>query len=288
LAFTLVELLVVIAIIGVLIAILLPAVQAAREAARRMSCTNNQKQIVLAMHNYHDALQTFPWGARSLSMGTWAIQILPFIEKNQIAEQYDWSNSFGAEPNKTLLTNLVISAYTCPSDGNNNKPSVTLNYLRLHNYVVCMGRDGVYHPFGSNPFPAGMDLRNGLSDGVTPGGGQSNFRAVFTTSCLDRVTLTFPYPLTTAIEHIYDGTSNTVALSETVQGVSSATDADCRGQIWTGYACFFNTNQTPNTTLPDIDTTSTGTSHSRHPLSLINTTGSSDADYNYTRLSARS
>src|SRR5574344_2087970 len=88
--FTLVELLVVIAIIGILIGLLLPAVQAAREAARRMSCSNNIRQIGLAMHNYHDALKTFPPGkitdpqADFSDKGNyfgWAALLLPFCEQ---------------------------------------------------------------------------------------------------------------------------------------------------------------------------------------------------------------
>jgi prepilin-type N-terminal cleavage/methylation domain-containing protein len=79
--FTLVELLVVIAIIGILIALLLPAVQAAREAARRMQCTNNLKQIALAMHTYHDALRSFPLGSSREANGfTWYSFILPYID----------------------------------------------------------------------------------------------------------------------------------------------------------------------------------------------------------------
>src|SRR5437016_2443496 len=79
--FTLIELLVVIAIIAVLIALLLPAVQSAREAARRAQCTNNLKQIGLAMHNYHDQVGTFPPGFKGVDWGTWLVWVLPYIEQ---------------------------------------------------------------------------------------------------------------------------------------------------------------------------------------------------------------
>ena len=89
LAFTLVELLVVIAIIGILIGLLLPAVQAAREAARRMSCTNNLKQIGLALHNYESALKTFPPSTVSIGGSAsqpWSAQafLLPYLEGGTI------------------------------------------------------------------------------------------------------------------------------------------------------------------------------------------------------------
>src|SRR5262245_35182898 len=95
--FTLVELLVVIAIIGVLVALLLPAVQQAREAARRMTCTNNLKQIGIALHNHHDVKLTFPPGALNTGHNgtpvytTWTIEILPFMEQQALYNQYDQS-----------------------------------------------------------------------------------------------------------------------------------------------------------------------------------------------------
>src|SRR5438552_5563864 len=99
-AFTLVELLVVIAIIGVLVALLLPAVQSAREAARRMQCTNNLKQMAIASHNIHDVTQYFPSGHRTTFVGNASggtavyylncfIQMLPYIEQQPLFNQYD-------------------------------------------------------------------------------------------------------------------------------------------------------------------------------------------------------
>lgn len=130
-AFTLVELLVVIAIIGVLVGLLLPAVQAAREAARRMSCSNNMKQLGLAMHNYHDTHRTLPLGSYNLreqwpaSGSNWRALILPFIEQNNVYERLEFSatSSFmagGAAGADALLGNeilrgLTVATYRCPS-----------------------------------------------------------------------------------------------------------------------------------------------------------------------------
>lgn len=127
-AFTLVELLVVIAIIGILVALLLPAVQAAREAARRMSCSNNIKNIGLGLHNYHDTYKEFPPGVTRSGMGGWGfswwVRILPFIEQgpghNDL--RYDgaqrgwtWNGDPAGFANGGIFSGKSISLMVCPS-----------------------------------------------------------------------------------------------------------------------------------------------------------------------------
>jgi prepilin-type N-terminal cleavage/methylation domain-containing protein/prepilin-type processing-associated H-X9-DG protein len=119
--FTLVELLVVIAIIGILIALLLPAVQAAREAARRMQCTNHEKQIALALRVYHDSHKTLPWG--QLVYGSppggfgwsWTAHILPQMEQTAAATGLDLKQPMHA-PGNIAIVRTRIPEFLCPSD----------------------------------------------------------------------------------------------------------------------------------------------------------------------------
>jgi len=120
--FTLVELLVVIAIIGVLIALLLPAVQQAREAARKIQCRNNLKQAVLAMHNYHDTFSEMPAYRRDNTFWGWAAQLLPFMEQDNLSETVGVNaNTFPQAVNGTAGTaateslSTAISSLRCPS-----------------------------------------------------------------------------------------------------------------------------------------------------------------------------
>ena len=154
--FTLVELLVVIAIIGILVGLLLPAVQAAREAARRMQCSNNVKQIALACHNYESTFRSFPAGGivsytpaalaalnannfcttgLDRTQAPWSVLILPFVEETNLYQQFDMTKTFtgssnipGQAPNSTLFP-LNMKKYQCPSDPDSQPNINNSNYL---------------------------------------------------------------------------------------------------------------------------------------------------------------
>lgn len=120
--FTLVELLVVIAIIGILVGLLLPAVQAAREAARRMQCQNHLKQVALACHNYHSVFKKLPPSAlvdlsvnNTSNNGSWGVhgRILPYLERGALYEKIDTSIGWDSQD---AIDDLQISVYACPSD----------------------------------------------------------------------------------------------------------------------------------------------------------------------------
>jgi prepilin-type N-terminal cleavage/methylation domain-containing protein len=177
--FTLVELLVVIAIIGILVALLLPAIQAAREAARRTQCVNNMKQIGIALHNYHDTYRKLPYGSFNLreawpSSGTnWRTLILPFMEQGTIHDQLTFSSNpavhfmagGAANPNalagNDVLRRLILPAYRCPSTvvpevgGHNNDLAMNVTYV---------GVQGAARPIpGSNPDAGTRDCNHGWS-----------------------------------------------------------------------------------------------------------------------------
>ncbi|MGQ9564741.1 MAG: DUF1559 domain-containing protein [Thermogutta sp.] len=193
--FTLVELLVVIAIIGLLIALLLPAVQAAREAARRSQCTNNLKQIGLALHTYVDANGRFPmlsvrftwytnsWQTQHLS---WRTRILPYVEQKSIYDRVNWIDRqvWNVEPGLTIR-NTDLAVYRCPSD-RGGRPAGTSSSWAPTNYVANQGADECTDMCSSSYFSTNPRLTLGL------------FRENWAPSFAD----------------IIDGTSNTQAVSE--------------------------------------------------------------------------
>ncbi len=152
-AFTLVELLVVIAIIGILIGLLLPAVQAAREAARRMSCSNNMKQILLATHNYHDTFRQFPSGGNYRTdqpSFAWSLQasILPQLEQSGLQDLIKWDVPYSRQ---TAVSSVRVPTYMCPSEVNDRlRPDpqpADPNFAHYPlNYVANMGEWFIYDP----------------------------------------------------------------------------------------------------------------------------------------------
>ncbi|HSG69505.1 MAG TPA: DUF1559 domain-containing protein, partial [Planctomycetaceae bacterium] len=144
--FTLIELLVVIAIIAILIALLLPAVQQAREAARRSSCKNNLKQIGLAMHNYHEVNLGLPVGNYSCCWGTWVVGIMPYIEQEALYKQYEKNRKYGIPSDTARYNHAVnlpvvrqrLTVLSCPSDTNN----APFSSITSHNYAINFGNTG--------------------------------------------------------------------------------------------------------------------------------------------------
>ena len=189
-AFTLIELLVVIAIIAVLIALLLPAVQAAREAARRMQCTNNLKQIGLALHNYEGSTGCLPWDHGPNNWNEWSglTMLLPQMEQAPLFNSLNFSNGINAvDPNGSMNSTSIrvsIAAFMCPSDQNR-----LANLEGHNNYVMNAGSDA----YG----PETVSINSGI--------GVSLYNKT--------------RPVTFA--SISDGLSNTAAYSEIVQGIGT-------------------------------------------------------------------
>lgn len=254
--FTLVELLVVIAIIGVLVGLLLPAVQSAREAARRMQCSNNMKQLGLAMHNFHDAYKAFPMGdvPRAAGDGFMYVQthamiaLLPYMEQAALRDapevNDDW---YGAAADSEIET-TVLSAVICPSAVNGplnavdlwgpmgdeiHSPSVGAPQFGAMHYAFCKGVNDAWAVDWdrADQNVAGFVLatdgrpqrgaKKGYLNGPIPASEKGMFNRATKTRFAD----------------IIDGTSNTIAMGEAAGGSAwplcrgvNCTDPDAYGQ----------------------------------------------------------
>jgi prepilin-type N-terminal cleavage/methylation domain-containing protein/prepilin-type processing-associated H-X9-DG protein len=251
--FTLIELLVVIAIIAVLLALLLPAVQSAREAARRAQCTNNLKQVGLAMHNYHDSQGTLPPGVKGCCWGTWLVFILPYIEGNNTFNAWNFAGNdryeqppisnqtgqfrYGGSVN-TTVSYRRINSYLCPN--NLNLPGGAWA-VTCHNYVANFGNTITNQPpnyawtYGGKttnlPFLGAPFTDMGAPDSDITTGNQKAASAG---------TINFA--------GITDGLSNTLMTSEILVGQGW----NLHGFSWWGYAPQFTGLFPPNSPQPDV------------------------------------
>ncbi|MGE3820676.1 MAG: DUF1559 domain-containing protein [Isosphaeraceae bacterium] len=196
--FTLIELLVVIAIIGVLIALLLPAVQAAREASRRVQCVNNLKQIGLAIHGYVGSTGVLPFGQGPEPTQSWCgwsslAMLLPYLEQTPVYQSINFDVPGGSDPSRPenlTAREVRIATFLCPSDVDRlTSPS------GHNNYAACTGID--------------PNMNNGVTSGL--------FGGMYGPG---------PYvPVTVGLAEITDGTSQTVAFAERVKGIGLNNDA---------------------------------------------------------------
>jgi prepilin-type N-terminal cleavage/methylation domain-containing protein/prepilin-type processing-associated H-X9-DG protein len=211
--FTLIELLVVIAIIGVLIGLLLPAVQKVRDAAARAQCTNNLKQIGIALHSYHDVYNMFPPGYidgntnpastpdNDVGPGWgWAAFILPFMEQQNLFNQINFSQPIGSGNNATVAQ-MPLKIYQCPADGYQMNFTVypTSVVVAHGNYVGCNGWVECFANAGGNYNPSsdGGAAMDGDVGATGPAGDGMFYRNS-----------------TTRMASITDGTSNTIMVGE--------------------------------------------------------------------------
>jgi prepilin-type N-terminal cleavage/methylation domain-containing protein len=277
--FTLVELLVVIAIIGLLIALLLPAVQSAREAARRSQCKNNLKQIGLALHNFHDAYKHFPPGNITDGNccgfhphGSWAIYILPYLEQQAVFEQYNDTGGLGYPFSHTpdvYNTNAVnrtacstqLAVYSCPADTNiftpfaNSRPESGPiggdanynNFYAIGSYRAVSGRHGTVNQ-------ANFDSHEVHSLGPANPGWSLSWRGPLHTLCRDPggpcPGLAKQLRLETT-GTILDGTSNTLMVGE-----YTTTTRQRRTTFWSHSYTSYNSSAVSlqtRTLLPDYE-----------------------------------
>jgi prepilin-type N-terminal cleavage/methylation domain-containing protein/prepilin-type processing-associated H-X9-DG protein len=227
-AFTLIELLVVMAIITILIGLLLPAVQKVREAANRSQCSNNLKQLGLALHNYHlvsgsfpsGVLNTVPFGSNPNEFVCVLHFLLPYIEQNNYFQVLGPNYSLFTYPLAGIM-NITIPIWLCPSDSGSTLSGGTSGFS-MTNYL---------------PMFAGLK-----DDDATPNS---------TTLASPTQRTPFGYASNTRLTDIYDGTSNTIALAEYLRSQNGGNDS--RGNCYSNRAGrqFLHATLTPNSSAPD-------------------------------------
>jgi prepilin-type N-terminal cleavage/methylation domain-containing protein/prepilin-type processing-associated H-X9-DG protein len=209
--FTLIELLVVIAIIGLLIGLLLPAVLAARQAANRLYCVNNLKNLGLALHNYHGDWNTFPPGAvgpvgglpqydawKQHGLGTY---LLPFLEQKALADAYRWDVSWFDPPNQTVV-NTQLAVFQCPSAQPNRIADESLPTVTPPRSEPFNGTAACSDYAGSSIVDAGLVAAGVLDSIGGPRDQKGNLEGVF------------PANHATCLAGITDGSSNTIMMAE--------------------------------------------------------------------------
>ncbi|MEO2015480.1 MAG: DUF1559 domain-containing protein [Fuerstiella sp.] len=221
--FTLIELLVVIAIIAILIALLLPAVQQAREAARRTQCKNNLKQLGLAFHNYHDVSRSFPFSwmlSTNFNASVWGIQILPYLDQAPLWNKWDsnhpaWNEAagFGHGPASVITSNLeviatVLPAYVCPSTS--ARP--------VHDYDYSPAGFPITFTAARSDYTTTNGIRSGFASVAYAGnaGGQRGGALVF----VGGSPIGGSGDPITRMRDITDGSSNTILVGERVGGTN--------------------------------------------------------------------
>ncbi len=240
--FTLVELLVVIAIIGILIALLLPAVQAAREAARRMQCTNNLKQIGLAMHLYVDVHKRLPAGGRNPHGETWYHNILPYIEQKALYDIWDPTIFYHWGDNWEIARS-VVHTLSCPSDPTEAADADGSSWRG--NYVCNAGNVGVGGTTSWNLTV--LQSRTLGSETIEYGG------APFIVATWEGTGAKFRYVRMTEVT---DGLSNTLAFAECLKGTRGSPDHEhryIRGGVFHAAFSWFTTWLPPNSPDPDLN-----------------------------------